>query len=419
MISPTQQTQNLLNRIGKLAHSALADYRRCASGFTSFELFDPKEVVQTRIIAALLDPSGIHGQGAEFLRIFLREIGECSAASSYLDSTQVVRECITYAIEADRRRIDLVIFLPSGRAIGIESKARGAQDQPNQIEDYLDQLKHFAPNNHVLIYLSPDGRKPRNVSPDQWARWTGGDFPCLSCYDYRDLINRWISKCRDRCHSDAGVLKHFLEEFMHFSEPTEERTGPLMTAQFTHDVADEILRSREELIASIAITNSHEAVRQELAKRFLNRLKENLSTAFDDPWEISLPKEEYGYWSVAVKGRSRQWRGFDVRFEIGPDESANPWHRTIGLGIHGIESEKNLCAKLEAEARGIIPGGKGSTGWAYFHREFDDMSAEDIAVLLYDPNSDELDRVAGTMKRVADAVSPILDRYPRRQAKRL
>lgn len=93
----------LLDAVGQLASTARARWKSTASGFRAFTLFDPKEVVQTRIIAALLVPRANHGQGEVFPRLFLEAIGEGNVLPDALASTEITKEVHTKSIDWDRR----------------------------------------------------------------------------------------------------------------------------------------------------------------------------------------------------------------------------------------------------------------------------------------------------------------------------
>jgi len=183
----------LLDATSTLASAAQDQWKATATGFRPFALFEPKEVVQTRIIAGLLDPGGSHGQGDNFLQFFLEEIGEGTGLPRALGSSQITTEALTESIESDRRRIDLLIRLPNGRHIALESKARNAEDQPGQIKSYLDHLEVVAPKNHLLVYLSPREGKPADVDEDTWIHWTKGDL-CRTYGISRPTVYRWINR---------------------------------------------------------------------------------------------------------------------------------------------------------------------------------------------------------------------------------
>jgi hypothetical protein len=186
-----ESATDLLESVTPIVAEAQEKWKRIARGFNSFTLLDPKEIVQTRIIAGLLDPGGNHGQGKEFLKRFLKAIDEDHDVEG-LEFTRIDTEVMTRSLEADRRRIDLLITLPTGRQIAVESKARGAGDQRGQIEDYLTHLENVAPQDNLLLYLSRNGEKPANVDHETWDGWTKGAPPKVLACDYDDLMSKWL-----------------------------------------------------------------------------------------------------------------------------------------------------------------------------------------------------------------------------------
>ncbi len=186
--------------------------------FRAFALLDPKEVVQTRVIAALLDPFGTHGQGDTFLRLFLRQVKDIAPQKCTIDfaailsrndlrETEIEREHLTRSIESKQRRIDLVVKLPKNNIIAIESKARGAKDQIDQLRAYLEHLERIAEDRFLLIYLSS-----REVDAAQEVAGLLTQYPrTLKAVPYRKFIRSWLDECGRNCRAVPvqGLLNDF------------------------------------------------------------------------------------------------------------------------------------------------------------------------------------------------------------------
>jgi hypothetical protein len=410
----------LLDVVGQLASAAQDQWTAKAIAFRPFALFEPKEVVQTRIIAGLLDPGGSHGQGDNFLQFFLEEIGEDTGFPRALGSSQITTEALTESIESDRRRIDLLIRLPNGRHIALESKARNAEDQPGQIESYLNHLEVVAPKDHLLIYLSPREGKPADVDEDTWIHWTKGDAPRVRSRSYHLLLSKWLGKCLAACSTEAATLRGFLEQFCHFVDSEDER-GALMGNELTAAVASAVTSSRSRLIAAMAINNSREMVRRNLAKRFLNALEATLKPLVSEAWLVEqLDEEDY----LSLRLRLPSWKHVAAVFQIGPDEKNKSWEKTIGLGINGggkNSSSYSSTAQASAQAmsktgRSILPGNSYQTdGWAWFREEFHHMSLESVDCLLYDMPQDEVQRLAELLARIGQSIRQSADEYEANQ----
>jgi hypothetical protein len=410
-MAKVESISKLLQSIDPIVRKAEANWKRAAPGFKSFALFDPKETVQTRIIAGLLDPNGNHGQGDSFLRLFLIAIEEGSNLPEPLYSTSIETEVLTRSLAENRRRIDLLISLPTGRRIAIESKARGAVDQPKQLEDYISHVHSLSQGDCTLVYLSPHGRRPSSVPEVQWLGWMSGERPLVRCLDYDQLMSSWLKSCESVCCPEALALRGFLIEFARFSSSNDERS-PLLSERTIAEVSETVLDSRENLMASIAINNSHASVVNRLAHQFIESLKRRLLDL--SPELSTYIEDEEGFVSLRV-GYER-WNTFRATFQIGPDESRSPWHENIYIGVQAIASslsnDGHACAKeIEVSLSGVLQDGKPTKYWTYYQREYSQLLVEGIAGLLYEPPLNELDRLSRLLQRIVASTKAVIDAF--------
>lgn len=139
--------------------------KKDAIEFNVFRYITADENGLSRIIADLLNVNDVHGQQALFLSSFLELIGRGSWDATSCRFVQCEQQ--TDAL-GTKRRIDIVV---QGErwTLGIENKPSAA-DQPNQVLDYLHELRKRRSilNETLLIYLTPEGSRPSLISIDEY-----------------------------------------------------------------------------------------------------------------------------------------------------------------------------------------------------------------------------------------------------------
>ena len=203
----------------KFARRAQAAVDRvAATRFSVFPYFNAEERDISRIFGDLLDPSGSHGQGDHFLRLFLEGLEALHLDGPPADLTECVvyLEFPTTSIDAPRW-IDIVLHVRNGLWIGIENKPWAA-DQDRQIEDYLRdlRLKADAENGIAwMLYCSGSGKKPTEwpqLTPDDKARCL--TVPYKSVHGSSLSIEQWIELCAENCQAER--VRWFLRDFLAF-----------------------------------------------------------------------------------------------------------------------------------------------------------------------------------------------------------
>src|SRR5438034_121311 len=155
----TRFAGNLQYRMKLLAQTRIHTDRFLATRFNIFDYLEPNENLLSNIIANLVDPTGTHGQGDIFLKELLSLI--CKDVQPTWKSCAVKREDLTTFIDSNRRRIDVLIDF-GNRGIAIENKP-WAQEQKDQVGDYVAHLRQKFEGNFTIVYLSPDGSKPESL----------------------------------------------------------------------------------------------------------------------------------------------------------------------------------------------------------------------------------------------------------------
>jgi hypothetical protein len=181
--------------------------KQLAFDFSLFNFFDLGENKVSQILAYFLDEKQNHGQGNVFLREFLSVI--CDQEIDILNSTNICERVIE-----NNRRIDVYIELPS-ITIAIENKI-WADDQVNQLNDYVNHLKRKTNDKFLLLYLNPYGLDPTEKSISEYYKRQLIDNKQLKIISYKQdiikLIDRWLVVC------EAPNVSYFIKEFKKFLE---------------------------------------------------------------------------------------------------------------------------------------------------------------------------------------------------------
>jgi len=192
--------------------------KRQATGFNVFDLIEPDENKLSDILADLLDHRGSHGQGELFLQVLFQQLGLAPDAK-LTKNASVHREAPTHGIQKYRRRMDVLV--EAGVLLAIENKV-DSPEQQDQVKDYLEHLRcctHASPMQSILIYLTPDGRRPVSLEPDAFvaAKADGS----LHCWSYQVELRNWLAACRRDCES--GKIQHFLSDFIAYISTAMKR----------------------------------------------------------------------------------------------------------------------------------------------------------------------------------------------------
>lgn len=214
-------------RIAKRAQAELD--RQAATRFSLFDFFREREEDLSRVFGGLLDPSGTHGQGDTFLRLFLDEVREVIDGevkerfpAENLRDSRVYLEHRTNA----GRRIDIVVRVSGDTWIGIENKP-WALEQPNQVNDYLEYLRRRAGRetdpDAWLVYLSGDGKQSKTRPKELDKRGRCPTLPYRGAERDSPSLENWVEKCRADCEAERvrWFLTDLLEYIRKWFEPAE------------------------------------------------------------------------------------------------------------------------------------------------------------------------------------------------------
>ncbi|WP_026837093.1 PD-(D/E)XK nuclease family protein [Gillisia sp. JM1] len=199
--------KTLLNSSGAIVKVHLDDIREKGEDFNVFSILG-METNETKthsaMLVALLDPKGNHYYKAQFLKLFLEEIGYKDYQDEDLMLVNVVAEYHLGKIPQDHSSggyIDILITFPSGKAIAIENKIN-AGDQRNQMYRY----SLFKGGACTLFYLNKTGEPP---TKDSLFTLTNKDYLVIA---YNDHILKWIGRCLS-CTREGSIVENAIKQY--------------------------------------------------------------------------------------------------------------------------------------------------------------------------------------------------------------
>lgn len=395
----------LAEPLRKAHDEKVCENKRTAKSFSALAYFQNDETKQTEIIASLLSPSGRHDQGSLFLRHLLTNVWPSIHANAWSDKDlQRARvypnHCIPFDTETGERARFIDLWIQVGDfCLAMESKAKGAADQPGQIAAYLQYMERTrsAFRNYKLLYLSHDGEKPckDSILPDEWDK---------ACHDgvvevqpYTSFVRRWLTTCKEECGAER--IKFFIDDLIAFVD-TEDRRTISMTPEMNSTVrsllcsqpADSPLKARRN--ALLSIWELSDGIFDELLNTFQSNLCARLSQMQlkykiadwdgkeDHAWGMN---QEWG--RIQISGEHRSTYAAIQRCP--PNSHRNQWpHLIIGISIEGLD--KGELRRWRDRARlSSLGAGTGDPYWVWqeIPEGFEDLRSKDTAIRLLDPKS--------------------------------
>lgn len=127
-------------------------------------------------------------------------------------------------IVKDDKRIDILIYEKGKYAIVLENKIWDAQDQPNQLANYIEAMSegeyHFEKKQIYVAYLPKT--KDHHPSPNSWLSQDGGysyqiDFQDRYQHiDFKEKILHWLNTSEEIRTIDDEYFRHSLFLFIDF-----------------------------------------------------------------------------------------------------------------------------------------------------------------------------------------------------------
>ena len=199
------------------------------------------EVLMCRILADLLNPSGMHGSNILYLKSFLKDILHLDIDDGVLKDARVYKE---YPI-TNERRIDIVIafrrtFIP------IEVKIN-AGDQDSQCYDYY-QYAIKRDKDACIVYLTKDGYGPSEYS---LTGKNGDVLPMdkVRCISFEKDIMAWLESVEK---VSEEVMKPLISQY-------KGAVGDFISSfdeDYTMEIVNEIIRNSDSLRTAIEIADN-------------------------------------------------------------------------------------------------------------------------------------------------------------------
>ena len=384
-----------------------AERRRCAPSFSALGYFPNNETKQTAIIGSLLRPTEKHGQGTLFLRHLLSSAWPSTGPEDWPEEVlQRAKVRLNHFIPADYRKgkckrfVDLWIQIGKDRCLAIESKARDADDQLEQLDAYVEFLKRSfpAPSTYMLLYLSSNGGEPsqKSIAAEAWERERlAGN---ADARPYVPFIGQWLEACKVGC--EAERVKFFIDDFVAFIDSNERRTVPMTTA-LNPSIRDVLFDVQQESRRAtlLSIWEQSDQIYEELVRIFQVRLCERLAEleigyALGDNDGL-LSKTE---WGGRIRGPQLEFLAGGERLlayaEIqrcpSGSHKTSRHHFIIGINIQGLETNQSkLRPWRELAQLSGFPVGTDDRNWVWqqIPDGFDDLRSKDSAIRLMDPVS--------------------------------
>ncbi|MDE0658357.1 MAG: PD-(D/E)XK nuclease family protein [Gammaproteobacteria bacterium] len=187
--------------------------RHVAPQFSVFEYFREDEVILSKILADLLSPHGVHGQGTAFLRLLLDEMERRNASGEGLQVRKAhdyddLEHCEVHTEHAiPQGRIDIVLRIDRSKWIGIENKP-WTKERRNQLGDYIDYLDG-QDDRSCILFFSGTGNPSGTIPFKMKGRYL--------TVPYRESasgpsVEHWIDRCLSSCEAEA--VRWFLKDLL-------------------------------------------------------------------------------------------------------------------------------------------------------------------------------------------------------------
>jgi len=268
--------KELLNLVGSITDKNKTIDRMTGKNFNIFNITNiyHDEVIICRVIYDLLSPSGTHGQGNKFLKLFLKNILALDnpISEDELSSVKVFRE---YMID-NNRRIDLVIRTKS-HFIPIEVKIF-AGDQESQCFDYYKRAI-----NSPVFYLTRFGEEPSRYSTTD-KNSNKDAFEDVKCLSFETDIIDWLEDCLKQ--QETIRISSIREIIIQFIEAIKKFTYNLGDKEM-EEIKQLISKNKNVLKNSITIQKALNELLPEIMRELFDRVKSKI--------EVNSLNNKYDY----------------------------------------------------------------------------------------------------------------------------
>lgn len=273
------QVRHLLETVCHIAsaHQSAKDLyvHRFAPDFNAFDFIEPDEARLSKILAWLLDPRQNHGQGCQFLRLFLDALG-VNVGIDECDHAEVRTE-----VFITQGRLDILISTIDLR-VAVENKP-WAGDQEAQLARYFAHFDTCGTSNCIVIYLTSKGAVPPEYSISEQERDRRIKAQQLRLWSYDKEILGWLARCRADCRADRVVM--FIDDFSRYIRAVFEG---MRDRTMSDHILNEIAASADNVAGAMQVISLADALQKrllgDLRQQLLTRLRNHDVELVDDPW---------------------------------------------------------------------------------------------------------------------------------------
>lgn len=327
-----------------------------APKFNTLDFLKTDEVGLSRIIAFLLDPSEKHGQGRLFLNQFIQEIKRFDLLA--YDNVEVTVE--KQLINSSRRHDILVVAKLDGETtwcICIENKLKGAIDQEEKVQHYLEDIQKIS-DNHLILYLSPQLETPSesSISHNNWRSQVEDNK--AKAIDAK-IIYQWLENCSPYAvNIELFVIqiKQYLREniLMDFNEQEKQ----YLIKKITHD----------EGLFSAVMALEKKSYTSLMLDDLFQQVKGKLESSEHKKWNIEGSKWNQATRGIYIKCNKNFYFAFESQTASGG--FFENWYYGIKLYSQDDKSDHKVEMIIDHFASGTKPI-KGFP-WAYY-RDVDEL----------------------------------------------
>lgn len=263
-----QRVESILKRIRELKKEDEKAAKATGKHFNVFSVpgFGYNELDHSAFLANLLNPEGMHSQGVVFLRHFLKQLDSFDCEN--LEGFKVTRE----AYVGDYGQIDILLEKDDACII-IENKIKiNPKDEDRQLNRYYTYAKEKGLQDEQikLIYLTPDGRKPRKISLSSEDCQRYLDIKLLILMSYKSHILKWL----ENCLKEVAKIAPIREVLSQYQALVKGLSGQPINKELTMKIS-EILIKNYDLIPELE--NSIPKAKEHIQDKFWEELTKKVT----------------------------------------------------------------------------------------------------------------------------------------------
>ena len=281
-------TEDLLNQVNDILIKHDKERAERLKRGEEFNIFlalgiEAKEVLNCRFIAELINPSGSHGQGNIYLKLFVENVLTLNADDDEWNHAAISTEHSAI----NKRRIDIVICTPK-HFVALEFKIYGGE-QENQCQDYY-QTAVNSRKTPLLYYITRFGEMPSKFSLGTLSK------DKVNCRSFNIDIVKWIEACIANTDKNAlvyTVLCQFLSSIKSITNQSEDLNMEIY----------ELLKSNKDYLKSAMI------LIRDTADKFtkpsaIRKIRQEILTKIFEGVESKITEETpfYSNYKKAIEG---------------------------------------------------------------------------------------------------------------------